>query len=75
MAAVVLMIFLLRPHSTNGFGLWPHSFRTTAAHYFYVATYTSYALHCVLCKTTGASMQHYGISSVEQVMICTVLPA
>ena len=55
------MTFLLRPHSTNGFRLWPHRFCTTAA----------------LRKTmyTGASMQHYGTSSVEQVMICTVLLA
>ena len=77
MAAVVLMTFLLWPHSTNGFCLRPHSLRTIAAHCFYVATYVYYTLQYVLRKTTGASMQHYGTSSVEQVMICTVpvLPA
>ena len=39
--------------------------------------YNSYyrKLQCVLRKTTGASTQHYGTSSVEQIMICTVLPA
>ena len=39
--------------------------------------YNSYyrKLQCILRKTTGASTQHYGTSSVEQIMICTVQPA